>query len=71
MMAYVCTCCAQRGERSVCSCVFGTCRRCTLCVKHCGCPERHARVCEDTDLDDPDGPFGHVPPHSTAASESA
>ena len=65
---YQCVCCARRAEPGVCPCVFGTCRRCLMCLTHCHCPERFARNCADdtdvepldTELDDPAGPFGRL-----------
>ena len=59
-----CDCCRRR-DADHCRCVYSTCRRCLMCLTHCGCPERHARGCQpDPALDDPAGPFGglDVPP---------
>lgn len=64
-----CYCCLRRAEKGPCPCVYSTCRRCTYCLQHCICPERHAR-CDtdtelealDTELDDPEGPFADLGP---------
>ena len=43
------------------TCVISTCRRCLMCLKHCECPERHARLCGmDSELDAEDGPFANL-----------
>jgi hypothetical protein len=67
-MTYRCFCCDRRRAGGVCTCVISTCRRCLVCLTHCECPERHARLCgADAELDAEDGPFADVP-HSRSES---
>ncbi len=60
-MTYRCFCCDRRPSGGVCTCVISARRRCLMCLSHCDCPERHARLCGvDAELNTEDGPFADL-----------
>ncbi len=66
-MTYRYFCCDQRRTCGVCTCVISACLRCLMCVTHCECPERHARLCgADAELDAEGGPFADVSPRGSS-----